>query len=297
MFSSDRRSERRNIWDIEGAYKPKKTSKVIFASQRIENAKIQQKTMFYNSAEEKSITKLRELLEPKGYIKVLERLSKKGIRTGFTCLLYGSPGTGKTETVYQLAKDCGRDIYMVEVSQIKSMWVGESEKNITNVFDRYKKAVKDCNGNVPILLFNEADAVFGQRMENTSSSADKMENSVQNIILQKMEDFEGILIATTNFTTNLDAAFERRFLYKIHFHKPEQDVKTKIWKNMIPDLSTEQTLYLSQRYDFSGGQIENICRKREIDSVLNDTEPSFEQLCEYCDNETIGNKEKNKIGF
>ena len=133
---------------------------------------------------------------------------------GFCCIFYGAPGTGKTETVYKLARQTGRDIMRVDVNKIKSCWVGESEKNIKAAFDRYRNICKN-SPLAPILLFNEADAILGIRMEGASNAVDKMENSIQNIILQEMESIEGIMIATTNLTTNLDKAFERRFLYKI----------------------------------------------------------------------------------
>ena len=102
----------------------------------------------------------------------------------------------------------------VNISEIKSMWVGESEKNIKQVFDNYRAMVNDSQ-TTPILLFNEADAIIGKRQEGTLRSVDKMENSIQNIILQEMEMLDGILIATTNLAQNMDKAFERRFLYKI----------------------------------------------------------------------------------
>ena len=119
----------------------------------------------------------------------------------------------------------------VEVDKIKSCWIGESEKNIKALFDRYRKICKNSEL-APILLFNEADAVLGGRMEGASRAVDKMENSIQNIILQEMETLEGIMIATTNLTTNLDKAFERRFLYKIRFDRPTVNARTENWKAM-----------------------------------------------------------------
>lgn len=107
---------------------------------------------------------------------------------------------------------------VVDVAQIKSCWVGESEKNIRKAFERYRAYVKEAE-RAPILLFNEADAVLGIRQEGASRAVEKMENSLQNIILQEMEQLDGIMIATTNLTQNLDRAFERRFLYKIEFER------------------------------------------------------------------------------
>lgn len=280
--------------DIGGIVKQERD---IDASLRIKAENTKKKEMFYNEADQKSLDQLMKLVDTERYNKIKERLHSRGLRTGFTCLFYGLPGTGKTETVYQLARESGRDLFLIDISQIKSKWVGDSEKNINKVFQMYKSNVKDSK-KAPILFFNEADAIFGTRMENAVREVDKMENSIQNIILQRMEDFDGILIATTNLETSLDPAFERRFLYKIHFHKPDVGTKTKIWKSMLPQLTENQAIYLSRRYDFSGGQIENVCRKREIDFILNEKEPDFEQICDYCANEQLGESpDKNSIGF
>lgn len=257
------------------------------------------KELFYNSTEEGQIGRLSNLLKQENYNKsTCERLKSSGMRTGFTCIFYGGPGTGKTESVYQLAKATGRGIVTVNVSEIKSCWVGESEKLIKGVFDKYKALVKEADV-VPILFFNEADAIFGIRQEGASTAVDKMENSIQNIILQEMEKLEGILIATTNLTQNLDKAFERRFLYKIRFNKPGLEPRTKIWQSMIPDLTFGQARELAERFDFSGGQIENITRKKMIKSIIDGAEPDFAEVKCYCREELIqGNGGDNrKIGF
>lgn len=115
------------------------------------------------------------------------------------------------ETVLQIARKTGRDLIQVNVSEVKSMWVGESEKNIKGIFDDYKQKVKQ-SVKAPILLFNEADAIIGKRQVGAERAVEKMENSIQNIILQEIEQLDGILIATTNLAENMDKAFERRFL-------------------------------------------------------------------------------------
>ena len=151
---------------------------------------------------------------------------------------------------------------------------------------------------MPILLFNEADAIIGIRQEGAERAVDKMENSIQNIILQEMEDLDGILIATTNLTTNLDKAFERRFLYKIRFDKPSLEARASIWRSMIPELSEDESTQLAKDFDFSGGQIENIARKREVSSIIGLTEPSYAQVREFCTEEIIENEPaRRKIGF
>ena len=232
----------------------------------IRHEDISPKQLFYDKSITAQIQELGGLLDEKHYKDVCSRLKANGFRSGFTCLFYGAPGTGKTETVLQLARQTGRDIVQVNVSEIKSMWVGESEKNIKNLFDLYRQKVKEM-AIAPILLFNEADAIIGKRQEGAERAVDKMENSIQNIILQEMESLEGILIATTNLAQNMDKAFERRFLYKIKFTKPTLEARTAIWKSMIPSLSEEIAHALANKYDFSGGQIENIARHYAIDMV------------------------------
>ena len=242
--------------------------------------------MFYNPEEKKQIDILKSLISPERFSTIQESLKKSGMRTGFSCLFYGAPGTGKTETVYQLAKQSGRGLIVANVSELKNCYVGESEKNVQALFDNYRKAVQESDL-APILLFNEADAIFGRRMSGAENAVDKMENSLQNIILQEMEKLDGILIATTNLTENLDKAFERRFLYKIKFGKPSLEARCNIWKSMIPSLTEDEALILADSFNLSGGQIENVARKRTIDSIIKNEEPSIDEIIVYCNTEKI----------
>jgi SpoVK/Ycf46/Vps4 family AAA+-type ATPase len=150
----------------------------------------------------------------------------------------------------------------------------------------------------PILLFNEADAIIGKRQEGAERAVEKMENTIQNIILQEMETLDGIMIATTNLAQNMDKAFERRFLYKVKFTKPTLEARASIWHEMIPALSEEETRSLVLKYDFSGGQIENIARHHAIDSILHGMADNLlETLTHHCDNERLENKGYRSIGF
>ncbi len=267
------------------------------ASRKLLASEIMPKILFYNDTEGRQVSQLKKLMSKGNFNEIRERMKNMGLRTGFTCLFYGGPGTGKTETAYQVARESGRDLFIVDVSKVKSCWVGESEKNIKGVFDKYRQTV-NAGGEVPILLFNEADAIFGIRQEGAERAVDKMENSIQNIILQEMEDLEGILIATTNLTANLDKAFERRFLYKIKFEKPSQEAKRQIWKAMMPELSEADARYLASKFEFSGAQIENIVRKKTIQSILYGSEPSREELLGYCCEEERGaDTQRTRIGF
>lgn len=256
------------------------------------------KSLFYETQVQTQIDRLAELLDKDRFTQVTQRLSESGMRKGFACLFYGSPGTGKTETVNQLARITGRDVMLVDVTKIKSCWVGESEQNIKKLFDNYRSYVKKSEV-APILLFNEADAILGIRQESAERAVDKMENSIQNIILQEMESLEGIMIATTNLTSNLDKAFERRFIYKIEFKRPSLEAKQMIWKSMIPSLSDETALSLAKGYDLSGGQIENVARKFTVEYILSGNEPSDSQMKEFCESESMDSRQpaRKKIGF
>ena len=254
------------------------------------------KNLYYNPSVEQQIQRLHSLLEEKNFRMVRKRLQERGFHKGIACLFYGSPGTGKTETVLQLAKSSGRDVMQVSMSQIRSKWVGESQKNIQEVFASYKERVR-ASKLCPILLFNEADAIIGNRMEVTTSSVDKMENSIQNVILQEMENLEGIMIATTNLQGSLDAAFERRFLYKVEFEKPSLQVRTQIWQSMMPDVDEATLSSIASQYDFSGGQIENIARKALVDDLLfySSDISNKERISTFCRQEVLS---KNVIkGF
>lgn len=256
-----------------------------------------EKNLIYNASEREQITELSSILSEKRFNEVQDRLRSAGMRAGFCCIFYGSPGTGKTETVYQIARQTGRDIMRVDVDKIKSCWVGESEKNIKALFDRYRNICKDSKL-APILLFNEADAVLGVRMEGASRAVDKMENSIQNIILQEMETIEGIMIATTNLTTNLDKAFERRFLYKIRFDKPSLESRAKIWQTMLPGLSDRDAQTLASQFDLSGGEIENIARKHSVNAILSGNDSvDIQEIIASCHRERISQSNRPKIGF
>jgi hypothetical protein len=269
------------------------------ASGVIPYTTIKPKELYYGGEVSKQVDELTKFFEQENYNSILERMQKHNFRSAFTCLFYGSPGTGKTETVNQLARLTGRDIMLVDVPNLKDKWVGESEKNVKAVFDKYREIVKKSKV-APILLFNEADSIFGRRLTNVSHSADQMLNTMQNIILQEMESLEGILIATTNLTENLDEAFERRFLYKIRFERPDAEVREHIWHNMLPELTNEEVEKLANSYEFSGGQIENVARKFSINNILYGEEGDrMEALCGFCDNELIqdSNSRMRRVGF
>ena len=255
------------------------------------------KDLYLNTDVEVQFNRLRNLLQKDSYDEIHDRLVQNGMRTGFACLFYGSPGTGKTEAALQLARITGRGIYQVNMANVRSKWVGESEKTVKGIFSQYQSIVNHSEV-APILLLNEADALLGNRFTNVNQSVEKMENTMQNIILEEMERLKGILIATTNLTENLDSAFERRFLFKLRFNDPDANVRLRIWESMIPEItSITNHMQIVDHYPFSGGQIENIARKCKIESILNGKALDFDVLRTFCDEEFLVKERARVAGF
>lgn len=258
--------------------------------------KIEGKQLFYNEAEDKQFSNIAQILMDKNFKQLQSKLSQKAMPKGLSILLYGAPGTGKTESVYQIARKTKRNIFKVDISETKSMWFGESQKLMKKIFDNYRqmqKTEKLC----PILLFNEADAIIGKRKQSGSSNTADTENAIQNIILEEMENFDGILFATTNLVSNMDAAFERRFLFKVKFDKPGMLNAAKIWKSKLPFLSQHDCKTLASNFNFSGGEMENIARKIVMSELLHDLKPSLNQVLQFCKEEKWETKHNTSIGF
>lgn len=263
----------------------------------IANESIIFKELFFDPSLNREIDFLTQSLMNANFTSLQERMTDMGLSKGVAAIFYGSPGTGKTETVYQIAQQTGRDIFKVDISQTKSMWFGESEKLIKKVFTDYERVCKQCLLK-PFLLFNEADAILGKRQENSRSNVAQTENTIQNILLEEMEKFEGIMIATTNLPGNLDAAFERRLIFKIKFEKPSIEVKSKIWTSKLSWINHDHALQLAKDFSFSGGEIDNIVRKITMKEVLSGNRPDASEILQFCQNEKLyfGNK-SNNIGY
>lgn len=254
------------------------------------------KEIFLDEKLQKDINRLKSVCDSKNFNKIIKDLKKANLPSGIVSILYGYPGTGKTASVYEIAKLTKRDVLQVDISSIQSKWVGESEKNTKAIFTEYKKAC-ELLARKPILLFNEADALISKRLDVTTQVG-QMNNSMQNILLEELENFEGIFMATTNLIDNMDDAFSRRFLNKIKFEKPSSNIKEQIWKSKLPNLDDDIYKKLSN-YDLSGGQIENVTRKYLITKILEQKEFCFEELKDYIKEETEFKKDEtvSKMGF
>lgn len=236
--------------------------------------------LYYNESEESQISTLKNILNPENYSNVVKQLEDSDLSSGVNILLHGFAGTGKTATVKQLAKQTNRHVFMIEIEKIKSRWVGDSEKNLKKVFNEYRELMKSLP-EIPILLFNEADAIIGKRVE-IRNSTDKSFNTLQNLLLQEFEDFKGISFSTTNLASHLDKAFERRFLYKVEFNKPSDKVRQLILNTAFKDIHFETITKVVSNFELTGGQISNIKKKLLLKSIVDgvvDKEAVFFQLC------------------
>ncbi|WP_296014734.1 ATP-binding protein [uncultured Treponema sp.] len=262
---------------------------------------IKEKKLFYSPENQKEIDRLKEVLQEEKLKGIQRRLKDDGLPVGVAVLLYGAPGTGKTESVMQIAKETGRSIIHVDISEAKSAWFGESEKRIKKIFTSYRNNCKlaERKGElIPILLFNEADAIISKRKNDTSGNCAQTENAVQNIILEELENLKGIFIATTNLASNMDSAFERRFLFKIKFENPSIEAKTSIWMNKLSWLDEKSATEFAKNYNFSGGQIDNIVRKIAMNEVITGERPEISDIRDMCKCEKIDNPEgSRRIGF
>lgn len=256
---------------------------------------IKVKELIFCDVELSHIQTLEKLIEETSFQQMQTRLSDKGLPTGISILLHGAPGTGKTEIAKQLARKTNRELMHVNISECKTMWFGESEKIIKKIFTDYKAYAKDTKTH-PILFFNEADAIISKRKELRGSNVEQTENAIQNILLEELENFQGILVATTNLINNIDPAFDRRFLFKIKFQPPCTSNRANIWKLKLPHLTNKQANQLAQSFVFSGGQIDNIFRKKEIVELLYGESVDFETILRFCKEETL-QQTVNSIGF
>lgn len=229
----------------------------------------------------------------KNVVKLLREWGIKERRSGIDAkiILYGPPGTGKTMTALSLAKSMKKRVLSFDCSKILSKYVGESEKNVRNIFDTYKELCKKTKSE-PLLLLNEADQFLSARSTDSGASADKMHNQMQNIFLEQIERFDGLLIATTNLLETIDPAFSRRFDYKIAFEKPDLKQRIDLWKKLLPENATyEENLDIEKlaSYPLTGGQIKVVLKNTAL-KVATKAKPlfTFEDFKLSIDRETKG---------
>ncbi|HEH4638150.1 TPA: ATP-binding protein [Campylobacter jejuni] len=236
--------------------------------------------------------------------KVLERLHSWGIKSNKNIeakiIFYGPAGTGKTMSALAMAKSMKKPVLSFDCSKILSKWVGESEQNVRKIFDTYKNIVQTCKQS-PILLLNEADQFLSTRVDGSSGS-DKMHNQMQNIFLEQIERFSGVIIATTNFLESLDSAFSRRFDYKIEFKKPDFKDRLKIWEKFLPKkalFEKDFNINILSNYELSGAQILMVVKNTALKvAVSQDGVFKMQDFIESIQKELNSSFDKSKIvGF
>ncbi|EPD7122502.1 ATP-binding protein [Campylobacter jejuni] len=236
--------------------------------------------------------------------KVLERLHSWGIKSNKNIeakiIFYGPAGTGKTMSALAMAKSMKKSVLSFDCSKILSKWVGESEQNVRKIFDTYKNIVQTCKQS-PILLLNEADQFLSTRVDGSSGS-DKMHNQMQNIFLEQIERFSGVIIATTNFLESLDSAFSRRFDYKIEFQKPDFKDRLKIWEKFLPKkalFEKDFDINILSNYELSGAQILMVVKNTALKvAVSKDGVFKMQDFIESIQKELNSSFDKSKIvGF
>ncbi|EJV5920662.1 ATP-binding protein [Campylobacter lari] len=236
--------------------------------------------------------------------KVLERLNKWGIKTNKNIeakiIFYGPAGTGKTMSALSMAKAMKKSILSFDCSKILSKYVGESEQNVRKIFDTYKELCQTSKQS-PILLLNEADQFLSTRVES-SAGADKMHNQMQNIFLEQIERFSGVIIATTNFLESLDVAFSRRFEYKIEFKKPNYEQRLMIWQKALPkNAKFDDSFDLKNlaSHELSGAQIVMVVKNTALKAAISkDGVFKMSDFLHTIEKEIESSFDKNKIvGF
>lgn len=251
----------------------------------INSEKIEEKVMYFSRAMQDEIRKLEMLFSIDKSAELLSRLKAIG-RQAITCLFYGEPGTGKTALAKQLARKTGRDILLVDGAKIFGSYFGETGKNIRELFRifRYLNGISECP---PILLFNEADAIISRRVSRIERASDREENTIQAILLQELEDFDGILIATTNLVSNMDPAVDRRFLFKLRFDLPSEGACAKILADRLHNARPEDIATIAREFRLSGGQLDNLASKCIIEEVFTGKPATLEMMRKFASSECI----------
>ncbi len=225
------------------------------ALTRISYSSIHEKPLLFNSNKQNDILLFEKLLQPEHFKNYRLKASEMKEMGGLTFLFSGGPGTGKTELCKQLALKTHRDVLFFNISETKNKYYGETEKNVKSIFDFYRTQCHDPK-TCPIIVFNEADSVFSKRSEGDTYSS-QTENVIQTILLNELENFNGILIATTNLPHLFDEAFKRRFLFQFSFDLPDLETRKLLLTEYFPELSEEETCLLAEKYSFTAAELQN----------------------------------------
>jgi SpoVK/Ycf46/Vps4 family AAA+-type ATPase len=185
------------------------------------------------------------------------------LKPGYRSLFYGPPGTGKTLTATLIGQGVGMDVYRIDLSMIVSKYIGETEKNLANVFDQ-------AENRKWVLFFDEADALFGKRTQANSSN-DRHANQEISYLLQRIEDFPGLVILATNLKSNIDEAFARRFQSVVYFPEPDAEERLELWQKTLGlnhhSLDETAVRQIASKYRLTGGAIINVLRYAAVHAL------------------------------
>lgn len=279
---------------LPGLLQHKPEQQMIDALLKISTNHFRAKKLFYNHDDSKQIRLIQQILDPTRQAAYLQLVAKEEQFKGLTFLISGGPGVGKTELVKQIALKTGRELYLFQPSKQRNKWYGESEKAIQAVFEDYRKAIANSKL-TPILFFNEADSVIHKRSD-TDHSATNTENVVQTILLQELEQFDGILICTTNRPDSFDEAFYRRFLFQLQISAPNQTTRLELLQHYFPELKAQDAEIISH-FEFTAAELDNFKKQRLIEKLASATPTAIEFALKHFLMELKNIQPKNKIGY
>ena len=263
----------------------------------IPSAEIELKSLYFDAQTAQKIDEVLAALTDEGFLRAREILVRQKRNPALQVLFWGPPGTGKTEVARQIARACGRDLILLNISNMLYTSWGQSEKAYQTLFAEYRYVVATAK-RAPILMLNEADSILSRRITNLERAIDKAENTLTTIVLQAFEDMSGILFATTNYAELLDDAFSRRFLVKIHLDRPSADIRKSLWREALPDLAEDDICRLASDYDLTGSQIANVAARWALAELFN-VRQDLNYLLGLCREELSISKEApvRRIGF
>ncbi len=259
---------------------------------------LKSENLFYNETAEKVLNDLESVAMPGKFESICRDLETQSLPAGLTILLYGGPGTGKTSWAYALAKRTGRKVFKVEVEQVMSPYVSQSETNLVRIFEHYNNIVRhEGPGHEPVFLLNEADGLLKRRLGIERNAVDQMSNTMVTLLLEKLEQFIGIFVATMNHP-NFDEAFDRRFLFKLKLDSPDVPTRRKILSHVFTELDRSMLDHIADQFNLTGANITNIRRKFLTKQILTPGIQIKDYILELCKQEFIlSSPGRNPIGF
>jgi len=270
--------------------------KVDTKHQLIRCESIQEKQLFFNEKLKNELDFFKASIQNDNLVKLKTKLSESKIKKSIVTIFEGIPGSGKTESCYQIAKELRYDLFVLDFTQMKSTYYSESQTLVKKSFTEFREICR-VNERPVIMVINECDGLLHQRISTgDGQSSDHTENEIQTILLEEFEKSDDIIILTTNLINSIDVAFYRRFLFKIRFDNPDKEVLKQIYKSKLSWLEEEELERLSA-VELSGGEVDNVVTKVLINEVINSKKSTIYDILEFCKQEKVDKKKTTKLGF